>query len=128
MDDQNDVERLLDRNRPASPPMSLRGRVLARAKTDRRATTFRRAVGLAACIAALSLHIAASQVFEDITGRAAEHAASERQAAIEAMTAALGGGDLAREAATRWLREVETRPEPAERTRVTDVEATWFQR
>jgi hypothetical protein len=127
MDDRHDVERLLDRYRPASPPASLRARVLGSAAARPRGRALRRAVALAAVIAALVLHLSASRIIDDIARSSVEAAAAERRAAVEAMTAALGGGDLAREAATEWLREAEVQPEPAASTRLTDVEATWFQ-
>jgi hypothetical protein len=127
MDDRNDVERLLDRYRPASPPASLRARVLGSAAGGSRGRALRRTIALAAGITALVLHLSASRIFADIARSRVEAAAAERQAAVEAMTAALGGGDLAREAATEWLREAEVQPEPPASTRLTDVEATWFQ-
>jgi len=126
MDDRKDVERLLDHYRPASPPASLRARVLGSAAAGPRGRALRRTIALAAGITALVLHLSASRIFADIARSRVEAAAAERRAAVEAMTAALGGGDLAREAAMQWLSGAETPTEPPAIADLTDLEASWF--
>jgi hypothetical protein len=96
----DDIERVLSRYRPASPEAALRDRIVrdpgSARPSSNRLTWLAFAAGL---IAAAALHMQASRTFNELSRPGVENAAIARAAAIDEMTALLGGGDAARRAA-----------------------------
>jgi hypothetical protein len=98
------IEDLLRRYRPAGPPNGLRGRVLiAGHAADGRRTVHEWMLPLGAAAASLVFYLLANGVQRDLLITAAsDH--GDREAAVAALTADLGGDDIARLQAERFLR------------------------
>jgi hypothetical protein len=56
---------------------------------------------------AIGLHVAASSTFARLDDARRAQESEWRNSTLSAMTEALGGGEVSRRAAERWLREVE---------------------
>ncbi len=127
MSEDTELERLLERYRPAGPPASLRERVLQGGRPRRSpvSTTARWLSAAAAIFVAALLHRQASHTLDAIGRPAAETAARERAAAIDDMTELMGGDDRARRAAEQWY-EAERMTAAATAPVHPDQETTWI--
>jgi hypothetical protein len=106
----DELEDLLKRYRPSGPPAELRGRVLGGEPVGRRQGRRWRQWFLPAAVAAAAVvfYVLASGVQREMGG--VESHEEAREAAIAAMTANLGGDDLARMHAERLMNLMESQP------------------
>jgi hypothetical protein len=107
----DELEDLLKRYRPSGPPAELRGRVLGEEPVGRPSQGQRWREWLlpaAAAAAAVVFYVLGSGVQREM-GRV-ESSEEAREAAIAAMTANLGGDDLARMHAERLMNLMESQP------------------
>lgn len=111
----NDIEERLHRYRPSGPPAALRGRVLHAVDAPAAATGGRPwlawvpAAAVAAAIVVFQL--LAARVQSDIDSQTADRA---REELVDMMTTALGGGDVARQAAEWSVRASEADVKPGD--------------
>jgi len=104
MNEHDDVERLMERYRPAGPPASLRQRIVTTVPDARPRESSGNSWLAAAAVflVAAALHAQASRTFDGLVAPQIERLALERAAAIDEMTTLLGGDEFARAAAERW--------------------------
>lgn len=107
-----DFEDVLRRYRPSGPPAELRGRVLSRIPVgrpfdDRRWRDW--IYPIAAAAAAMTFYALTDSTHRRVIA-ATSAAEAEREAAVAALTVDLGGDQIARLAAERLIRVIESAP------------------
>jgi len=124
MKNDEDLERMLARYRPASPPASLRHRVLAiRAPRQVAVSRWVWIAEAAAVLAAIAMHLSATRMVDAITSPLVAAAAEERKSMLIEATNLLGNGELGQRAAEAWLlTSLEPGPSPSQQMR----EASWL--
>lgn len=120
-----DVERILSRYRPSSPPAALRDRAVSGGRGARpRVSIYLKVSAAAAAIFAASvLHMQASRSFANMSRPTVERATQTRAAAIDEMADLLGGGELGRRAAEQWMAASEA---AARATQASGMEIAWI--
>lgn len=104
----DELDDLLRRYRPSGPPEELRDRVLDAGRPFQgRRVTRDWIYPIAAAAAAITLYALTDATHRRVMS-ATSAAAAEREAAVAAMTADLGGGDIARLEAERLIGAIES--------------------
>ena len=128
-DDEREIQQALRRYHVADPPASLRERIVDAAATGPAAAVRPRITfwlaAAAAMLVALLFHQQATSTFTALGRDRAAHDAAMREATIEQLTTLLGGGELARSAAVRWVAASEAVTDTAEQVAI-GLEMTWI--